>query len=165
MRPTVSSPWQKVNPGDRLWVRERLCSFGHFGFPLGPMSQTDSLGKPVWGYFVGGPPAEITGGRPSIHCPRWASRLTLVVTATKVEPLKSMSKADAIAEGVQQIDAKTWGVPGSGCESFNGGPVVAFQALWESLHGIGSWEANPEVVALTFKIIKANIDAPEARAA
>lgn len=41
----------------------------------------------------------------------------------------------------------------------------SFSSLWARIHGAEAWEQNPFVVAITFRVIKANIDAPEARAA
>lgn len=40
-----------------------------------------------------------------------------------------------------------------------------FALLWKCLHGKESWDANPEVIAISFKVIRANIDEPEALAA
>jgi hypothetical protein len=83
---------------------------------------------------------------PSIHMPRWASRLTLIVEAVRVEPLQAISEADAIREGVTLIE-----------ESMEC-PVEAYAALWRSLHGADSWDANPEVVAISFSVVRGNID-------
>ena len=92
--------------------------------------------------------------RPSIHMPRWASRLTLIVTATKIERLQKIANADAIAEGCGvSLDHPT---PERTREPF---PVEAFKTLWMKLHGADAWDDNPEVVALTFTVHKANIDA------
>ena len=76
---------------------------------------------------------------PSIHCPRWASRLTLVVTAVKIERLQKISVEDEQAEGLDTT-------------------AEAFDMVWDHLYGPGSWNANPEVVALTFEVHKKNID-------
>lgn len=152
-RTTAPSPWQKVEPGDRLWVRESWAGYiekmkGTTGVPWAHYRATDEND------FVPG-----MKWKPSIHMPRWASRLTLVVTATKIERLQNISQADATAEGwvdnpeiapndpeVHRDAARDW-----------------FSDLWESLHGVESWRSNPEVVALSFRVIRANIDAPEAR--
>ena len=93
--------------------------------------------------------------------------MTLIVTAVKVERLHAMSHDDAIAEGVELTEA------GFGVRGPQGGwlgttfstPAAAFSYLWMSLHGSQSWDANPEVVALSFRVVEANIDAPEAKAA
>lgn len=107
-------------------------------------------------------------GVPSIHMPRWASRLTLIVTATKIERLQDISEADAKAEGCELF------VPGHGwitkddlAEGYSNylNARAGFEDIWRTLHGEESWRENPEVVALSFRVIKANIDAPEARAA
>jgi hypothetical protein len=162
------SPWQKVKPGDRLWCREnwQALSFGDY---LPTTSQpadvryaaTDPLAdddKDVRGY----------PWRPSIHMPRWASRLTLIVEAVKVEPLQDIGWNDAIAEGIERGDPMPE-VPNSHGTIWHNGmtdplhgwtrdPTHAFRDLWIAIHGPESWGANPEVVAISFKVIKENID-------
>lgn len=85
--------------------------------------------------------------RPSIHMPRWASRLTLAVSDVRVQRLQEISEEDARAEGVNH--------------NVNGGPNdrTAFCRLWNSLHGADAWDANPWVVALTFTVERRKIDA------
>lgn len=142
------TPWQKVEPGDRLWVRE---NFSKYDYRDG-----------CW-YWADGREAAYDSERPrpSIHMPRWASRITLVVTATKIERLHEISHADVLAEGTQPewIKRQT--------EFFHeeDAPGLAFALIWNDVHGKGAWDENPECVALSFRVIKANIDAPEARAA
>jgi hypothetical protein len=92
----------------------------------------------------------LIGDIPSIYMPRWASRLTLIVEAVRVEPLQAISEADALAEGVDRIrfpEVGDWGWP-----------QRKYRDLWNSLHGADSWDANPEVVALTFRVVRGNID-------
>ena len=74
--------------------------------------------------------------RPSIHMPRWASRITLEITSVLVERLKDISEADAMAEGVYTDPA---------CPAYD-----AYAKLWESINGPGSWDANPWVWVLEF---------------
>lgn len=79
--------------------------------------------------------------RPSIHMPRWASRITLEITSIRVERLRSMSQEDARAEGV--IAAS--------------GPMeagLAFRELWDSIYGPESWQANPWVWVIEFKRVE-----------
>jgi hypothetical protein len=105
----------------------------------------------------------------SIHMPRWASRLTLEITAVKLEPLKEISEQDAIAEGVEHdptgnavIDRfrKNYVVRfGDAGECRGVTAKEAFASLWETLHGECSWIDTDEVIALTFTVHKQNIDA------
>ena len=158
------SPWQNVKVGDRLWVREAA----HYVIDQG-------TGKPakVEGFFADNytVPADdewCVRSRPSIHMPRWASRITLPVTATKMEPLQDISEEDAIAEGIERNVDGSFGVRGP-LGGWLGSTFAtareAFSYLWMSLHGADSWATNPLVVAPSFRLVTANIDAPEARAA
>lgn len=141
--------WQKVNPGDRLYVRENFWMFG----PT-PKYAADGIYTPA-----GFKDIKIT---PSIHMPRWASRLTLVVTAVKVEQLQDINEADARAEGALWHDGH--GVGHSGYRHDPSDGVVfdsatnSFRRLWSRLHGADSWAANPDVVALSFRVHRCNID-------
>lgn len=107
--------------------------------------------------------------RPAIHMPRWASRLTLEVTGVKVEQIQDITEEDAIAEGVcafvEANDNSSWrGLSaddryGLVCATY-GSARNAFHCLWDSLNAKRApWDSNPWVVALTFTVIKQNVDA------
>lgn len=181
----MDSPWKKVKAGDRLWVREnhqfRGADYGDSGGEIewfrvygsgGARDNWDPTYPEGWestrhmGVHELTRPDEQEGDDvkgyatkllPSIHMPRWASRLTLIVTGVKVERLQDISDADARAEGVDAISMVD--VPRQAAWSARGD----FAQLWNKLHGADAWNENPFVVALTFRVIKANIDAPEAR--
>jgi hypothetical protein len=105
--------------------------------------------------------------RSPIHMPRWASRITLEVTAVRVERLQDISEAQAMAESVHEI-----GIPADECGPNRvgysawadpSGPalkvtaVEAFRELWESINGAGSWAANPWVWVVEFKRIEKEV--------
>lgn len=153
------SHWQRVKPGDRLWVRETWMPRAH--------------------YEVGGRTTDLRFAadfkdyqgkwRSPIHMPRWASRLTLVVTATKIEKVRNISEADAIAEGIGRnpVQEGTWiAYPERSSADGYMKATESFRSLWVDLHGAASWVDNVEVVALAFDVHKTNIDAmPKAEAA
>jgi hypothetical protein len=86
--------------------------------------------------------------RPSIHMPRWASRITLEVTDVRVERLQDITEEDAKAEGAE---ARAHGVDDAA--AFGLRHRVGFADLWESINGAGSWDANPWVWRIAFKRI------------
>lgn len=89
------SPWQKRIAGDRLWVRESFFladAYLEAKKFTGGCYRADETNELA---------IKHTGWRPSIHMPRWASRLTLIVTATKIERLQDISDEDADAEGCE----------------------------------------------------------------
>lgn len=103
--------------------------------------------------------------RQGMHMPKWASRITLIVEGVKVERLQDISEADALAEGVDTerccgVSSDSCGTHLDGCcgqpEAID--PVEAYQALWDDINGPGAWDANPWVVAYTFRPILSNID-------
>lgn len=153
------SGWTRVKPGDQLWVRERFS--GHYMLTgLSPSEWPDIT--PIWWWADGSPDeGDWSKPKPSIHMPRWASRLTLVITGTKVERLKDISEQDCEREGLVWDRArKIWGVKVDGGYSPYGLTAQeCFMNLFCDLHGPAIWNDNPEVVALTFKVYAANIDA------
>jgi hypothetical protein len=95
------------------------------------------------------------GWVPSIHMPRWASRITLRITDVRVERLQDISEEDAEAEGLTKEIAPnghvTWHVPDLlGAQT----PCRAFRLLWENINGAGAWDANQWVWAISFERVK-----------
>ena len=94
--------------------------------------------------------------RPSIHMPRWASRITLVVTNVKVERVQDTSSTDARLEGHPRLSVD----PNYSQEAHDDAAHDWFMDLWDSLNakrGFG-WSVNPWVVAITFVVFRGNID-------
>lgn len=94
-------------PGDRLWVRETWgCPEADHPRAVGGRkpAQGDRLvyaANPSDAYqWRGGPGCSDFVWRPSIHMPRWASRITLEVTDIRAQRLQEISEEDAIAEGM-----------------------------------------------------------------
>lgn len=158
----------KIKTGDRLWVREAWRADSQLE-NISPLQM--SRGEPVFyeadqrvrSYGC----AMLRAGRKrsSIHMPRWASRITLEVTDVRIERLQSISKADAMAEGIEQscpeVDPSLWKDYGSELDFDD--PVLSYASLWDSINGSGSWDANPWVVAYTFRVHLMNIDQLEGR--
>lgn len=167
--------------GDRLWVREAWniaflsdlapgetiertaseCAQANNGFACAcgdgiVYRATAAESHPVHGKAL---------WRPSIHMPRWASRITLTVTEVRVQRLQDITEEDAIAEGVVDTGRRD-GAPYSHCIipgmpeiTMEHEPSSVFAALWEHINGDGSWKANPWVAAYTFTVEHRNIDA------
>lgn len=154
-------------PGDRLWVREAFTmgfDYDDREIPIGDVP------KPFYAATYDGAHwydsdrdewRDEPRWTPSIHMPRWASRLTLTVTDVRVQRLNEISERDAIAEGVDPIGVETGRFDVNGNAIEQGSCAAAFAALWDELHGPGAWSANPWVVALTFTVALRNIDAME----
>ncbi len=87
--------------------------------------------------------------KPSIHMPRWASRITLEVTEVRVQRLNEISEEDAKAEGVLINAGRLPELPGEG--------RCAFMHLWDSINGKSGfgWDVKPWVWAISFKRLEA----------
>jgi hypothetical protein len=138
-------------PGDLLWVREtwaEACELDEDDKPATDMrTYYRADGEPFSRYLDPDTDTWRDGlkWKPSILMPRWASRITLRVTAVKVERLQDISEEDAKAEGVETPILPHW--PSAPFKS-------AFRGIWLDLHGPGSWEANPWVMAVSFERVK-----------
>lgn len=132
--------------GDRLWVRE-TCLIWKGGAEEEIIYQEDlefegckrdAIKLKKQGYPKNG--IGIWKATPSIHMPRWASRITLEITNIRVERLQDISVEDAMAEGITHHAMDD--------------PRVEYQWLWEDINGKGSWDLNPWVFAISFKRVQ-----------
>ncbi len=156
-------------PGDRLWVRE--------AWRLAEMDGTDD-GEVCDGKIAYRADGALMGmqldyswaldhvdvshpepkWRPSIHMPRWASRLTLEVTDVRVERVQDITPKDALAEGINIdnldcVDDLCFG--GRGCPNCESQAPEMFEELWDSINakrGFG-WDVNPWVWCISFRRI------------
>lgn len=114
-------------PGDMLWVRETWSGDDEAIYYRATDNET--CGPPWF---------------PSIHMPRWASRLTLEVTGVRVERVQDITVEQAEAEGVTRSP---------GVSSWD--PCGEFGKLWDSINakrGFG-WDKNPWVFVIELKRI------------
>lgn len=142
-------------PGDRLWVRESWQADSQVDC-VAPREL--SHGEPIrypadWDFRQPGC-AMIRPGkiRPSIHMPRWASRILLEITGVRVERLQDITEDQAKAEGVRLYTDHAelgdwWHV--EGIETYSADPRKSFELLWSSVGG--DWQANPWVWVVEFK--------------
>lgn len=131
-------------PGDRIWVRETFSTVPDHDEPAGCTALLYAAdGNGPYGKW-----------KPSIHMPRWASRILLEVTDVRVERLNSISEGDACAEGVE-FDCMHCDGPFGGCDCTQPDSAEeAFATLWKSIYGKESWQANPWVWVIKFKRIE-----------
>ncbi len=143
-------------PGDRLWVRETWGDITA-DHPLCKDGRKPTSGDRI--VYRANPADDYQWGidksgqgdfcwRPSIHMPRWASRILLEITAVRVERVQDISSRDAWNEGA--ICSCTSPVP------WCAGNIETFHAFWDSINakrGYG-WDANPWVWVIEFKHLK-----------
>jgi len=184
---TVHRIYPKIQPGDRIWVKE---TFARVGDNDDDIHACPDLTRHVY-YYADSVQPEVLRWRPSIFMPRQFSRTTLIVTEVRIERLQEISRTDAIAEGasprprcngfnaacdgwsmdwsqVGQFSKYSTGGPGPLQERdiSLGDPVSAFGSFINELHGgprwnmkpNSLWEQNPWVIAYTFRVEKRNID-------
>ncbi len=139
------------SPGDRLWVRETFC-IDHFEY-LGKLKGLPPPGRSHIYYAADGedlcsqiPECDCSDGcipwRPSIHMPRWASRLDLEIKSIRVERLQDITEAEIAAEGFFKQD-NLWCVTENFPASNN--PLYAWELYWNLLNSERGypWAANP----------------------
>ncbi|MGV6394021.1 hypothetical protein ACTUVN_003254 [Pseudomonas caspiana] len=169
-------------PGDRLWVREAWQADAQ----VNAVAPRDlSHGEPI--HYPADGATRQTGcsmfttgrNRPSIHMPRWVSRILLEITAVRIERLQDISEEQSEAEGVITDDDRPdehlkenrglchqcWGtglytahgmggaLPDTDCRECDTAKK-RFKNLWQSINGPEAWAANPWVWVVEFKQIK-----------
>lgn len=136
--------------GDLLWVRETWA----IDAPLDQVKREyeDMMGGIGHGpYFRADGVHENTGltWRPSVHMPKWASRILLEISAVRVERLHRIGEVSARLEGVDP----EWVVSVERGESYQS-YCAAFVRLWDTIYkrrGLG-WSSNPWVWVISFQV-------------
>ena len=173
-----SSVWRKVRPGDRLWVREAFAEEGATGTTI-VAGQEVEMDADWYVYRADLTPDQereaarinrICSGlkkiarpwRPSIHMPREASRLTLVVTDVAEHNIQDIHASQCVEEGIDPTPhlcgCEICRTQAARCPATNSGIIMAFAELWRSIHGPEAWDDNPVVVAMSFTVHRCNID-------
>jgi signal peptidase I len=152
-------------PGDKLWVRETFV-------PI-VIQDHDGNGndKYTWIYKADEFDRDILDNledstwKPSIHMPKAAARVWLMITDVRVERLQDISQEDAKAEGVEKwvqmssyrYKDYTGNVVGFweninpvGCMA----AIASFNSLWIKINGMDSFKSNPWVWVIEFKRIE-----------
>jgi hypothetical protein len=143
-------------PGDRLWVREAWRTLKQYDDKQpGQLPADTPLRYEADGHFNR---SEFEPGRlrPGIFMPRWASRIELEITLVRLQQLQDISEQDAVAEGVQAVRGATRGEDFLADEEDEDllGPIDLYRAVWESLQGLRSWEANPWIWVVEFNMLR-----------
>lgn len=133
--------------GDRLWVRETFRVHSRatdVATLVYKASEQQSWTQQTHRVPIEkcNKPAVVDTWTPSIHMPRWASRITLEITGVRVELLRDLSEEDAKSEGV---------IPPAGGVLPGWEHRINFRDLWMSIYGADNWEANPWVWVVEFK--------------
>lgn len=164
----LAKQWLKVKAGDHLWVRENLGTLadGSWIYSAGcqpvmvdPENETAMI---VWAHH------ETQNYCPSIHMPKWASRITLIATKdARSEKLQDITEEEARAEGIEAFDFPVPPNPPGQFQRMYGTngyfphtevtAIKAFARLWSTLHTKPreTWDSNPETVVLSFVLAEA----------
>ena len=165
--------------GDRIWVRETWSSdFANY-YPNDRVWYAADNNRQLDIEVVDGvrgiysPESDVHvpfRWQPSIHMPRWASRILLEITDVRVERLNAISEEDAQSEGVhtevwdQTVVARNyaaideffqfWSEDMPHYVEMNQLYRSSFRSLWESIYGAENWQANPWVWVIEFKRVE-----------
>lgn len=146
-------------PGDLIYVRETFYQRGRYSMPMWSDAEPEDAvfcGEKIVKFIGDDLPdngrrawEKIWRKRPSIHMPRWASRLTLKVTGVRVDRVQDISETDAVKEGFDGWDDDVTG----GCTAFG-----EFSQTWCGIYGEESWNRNDWVWVIDFEVICQNVD-------
>jgi hypothetical protein len=160
-------------PGDRLWGREHYRLLPEFDgvppreAPRGLVryeadGDIESLGEDLpleeAGRIIG---AGFGKFRPGMFMCRWMSRITLEITGVRVERLQDITEEDAEAEGIRLLrgcDEEGYYL-GFHWEHVTEDQVLydtardAYRGLWEQINGAGTWDTNPWVWVVDYKLV------------
>ena len=148
----IKCPYGK--PGDKLWVKETTVNVEDHGY-TGPVYMESDDGRSTMDFGLAPAPDDCTEVephelklRPSTRMPKSMARIWLEVTGVRVERLRDISAADALAEGIPNTSGEIW----RDADTLT--VINDYKDLWESINGPGSWDANPWVWVIEFRRVE-----------
>jgi hypothetical protein len=158
----------RIKMGDRLYVREHWRT-SHDLDPIPPRDLDVTI--PIYHEATNLSVGFAGKMRQAMHMPKWASRITLIVTDVRVQHLQEITEEDAIAEGVEKVfydgSDKAY-IGASGWKDYRDHPHAcvpfieaknSYETLWDEINAEKApWSSNPWVVAYTFRCIQQHID-------
>jgi hypothetical protein len=137
--------------GDKLWVREMWRTIGEV-----PTSECSGPRDILFAASASETQLAIHKWRPSIHLPRWASRIDLQVRSVRVERLRDITEKEAKSEGVAPWKEKTYPVFAADNTPAADSPYRAgFAWSWDEInHDRMCWRVNPWVFVVQFSLLE-----------
>lgn len=146
-------PYGKV--GDLLWSKETWAKFDCTCY--------DDICRHGSHIFKASYEDDEQKWKPSIHMPKRISRIWDEIVDIRTERLQSISREDAIAEGIEREESgqdlvkatfyKNYLGDGINVRNWTRSPVASYKSLWEKINGIGSWDENPWVWVIETKTL------------
>lgn len=137
-------------PGDLLYVRETWCN------PTGSEIDSSSICyKADWSEGITSHKKNKGIWKPSLHLPKAGSRIWVMIEDIRVERVQEISEEDAKSEGIRRIGTDSEMSYKSYAVNYEVGvfPYVSFLTLWQKINGRDSWDANPWVWVVKFRVL------------
>jgi hypothetical protein len=130
----------EYNVGELRWIKESGCRYRRYGQMPGEFQIDRNDSELSWPKLN------------ALFYPRWASRLTIEITDVRIERLQEIKENDVWLEGVHE----EWptDINGDAYVLTDNGARKLYRPVWESINGKGSWDANPWVYVITFRVVK-----------
>lgn len=147
------APWYSFHPeksNETTWVLQ--CPYGQVGDILWVRETWQQDGDDF--FYRADDYINIVGWKPSIHMPKKACRLKLEIVSLTVERLQDISEKDSACEGVLRYHDTEFYVRYGSENDWCANARASFAYLWESINGKQSWDANPWVWRIEFKVVQ-----------
>jgi hypothetical protein len=140
-------------PGDLLWVKETWNKTPDFlyAYKANLTAESESIRQE----YLSQSGNQWAKWKPSIHMPKSASRIWVMVEEIRVERLQDITEKSAIAEGIEKVNIHgqdSW-KRYDGYAFVSSSPIVSYWSLWASINGEESWNSNPWVWVVKFRVL------------
>lgn len=162
---TIKCPYGRK--GDQLWIKETYMpdppddgTWSYVGWQDDKIlrdlpERFKTIEHVIWKATWNNKEHALRGWKPSIHMPKWASRITLEIEDIYPERLQDISEEDAIAEGCKMINGFPEEQDHPKCGKVGWDSAKEWYSdLWEKINGEGSWNKNYWVWRIQFRRIK-----------